>query len=94
MGLRVSIKLGSSSFCFLHSIMDSQSLTGRAGAGDVKISVVPKPETEPLAVAYELSPEQANFFKGETRIDDDGDLRSHILEVQEKAYKVRDHNVF
>ncbi|KAH0840326.1 hypothetical protein J3R83DRAFT_1342 [Lanmaoa asiatica] len=68
--------------------MDTQSLTGLAGAGDLKITAAAKPDTEPLAAAYELSPEQATFFKAETGIDDDDDLRTHILEVQEGAYKI------
>ncbi|KAG2153710.1 uncharacterized protein EDB93DRAFT_1239663 [Suillus bovinus] len=37
---------------------------------------------------YSLSSEQAEFFKAQTGIDDDEDLKRHILEVQAKAYKV------
>ncbi|KAG1855885.1 hypothetical protein C8R48DRAFT_608723 [Suillus tomentosus] len=36
---------------------------------------------------YSLSSEQAEFFKAQTDIDDDEDLKRHILEVQVKAYK-------
>jgi hypothetical protein len=36
---------------------------------------------------YNLSPAQAAFFKTQTGIDDDEDLKRHILEVQAKAYK-------
>ena len=68
--------------------MHTQSLTGYPGAGDVKISAVLKPDTEPLTAAYRLSPEQATFFKGETGIHNDDKLRTHILEVQQRAYKV------
>ncbi|KAG6373878.1 hypothetical protein JVT61DRAFT_6031 [Boletus reticuloceps] len=68
--------------------MDTQALTGHAGSGDLKVSAVVKPYTVPLAAAYELSPEQATFFKAQTGIDDDDDLRSHILKVQEKAYEI------
>ncbi|KAG6375909.1 hypothetical protein JVT61DRAFT_11704 [Boletus reticuloceps] len=68
--------------------MDTQSLTGYAGAGDLKISAVVNPDTVPLAAAYELAPEQATFFKTQTRVDDDDNLRCHILKVQEKAYHV------
>ena len=68
--------------------MEAQTLTGRVGAVDPKISAVINLDTEPLAAAYELSPEQTTFFKAETGIDDDDDLRTHILGVQEKAYKV------
>jgi len=50
--------------------------------------VMAKPCTVPLAAAYGLSPEQASFFKAQTGIDDDDDLRSHILKVQEKAYEI------
>ncbi|KAG2361434.1 hypothetical protein BDR07DRAFT_1409788 [Suillus spraguei] len=37
---------------------------------------------------YSLSPKQAEFFKAQTGINDDEDLKKHILEVQAKAYKV------
>ncbi|KAG2347784.1 hypothetical protein BDR05DRAFT_957373 [Suillus weaverae] len=37
---------------------------------------------------YSLSPAQAAFFKTQTGIDDDKDLKKHILEVQAKAYKL------
>ncbi|KAG8219066.1 hypothetical protein J3R82DRAFT_4822 [Butyriboletus roseoflavus] len=68
--------------------MDTQLLTGLAGAGDLKVSAMVKPETEPLDAAYALSSKQTTFFKAQTRIDDDDDLRTHILEVQERAYEV------
>ncbi|KAG2737260.1 hypothetical protein P692DRAFT_20842489, partial [Suillus brevipes Sb2] len=38
-------------------------------------------------VLYSLSSEEAAFFKAQTNIDDDEDLKRHILEVQAKAYK-------
>ncbi|KAF8139028.1 hypothetical protein EV363DRAFT_1315604 [Boletus edulis] len=68
--------------------MDTQSLTGHAGAGDLKISPVVNPDIVPLAAAYELSPEQATFFKAQTGVDDDDNLRCHMLKVQEKAYDI------
>ncbi|KAG2079285.1 hypothetical protein BDR04DRAFT_1086505 [Suillus decipiens] len=37
---------------------------------------------------YNLSSKQAEFFKAQTGIDGDEDLKKHILEVQAKAYKV------
>lgn len=37
---------------------------------------------------YDLSSEEAAFFKAEIGIDDDEGLKRHILEVQAKAYKV------
>lgn len=70
--------------------METQTLTVHAGTGDLKVTAVILPDTEPLGAGYGLSPEQANFFKAETRIDDDDDLRAHILNVQEKAYRVSD----
>ena len=70
--------------------MATQALTERTPAGDVKLIGVVIPDTEPLGTAYGPSPEQAAFFKAQTGIDDDDDLRNHILEVQEKAYQVRD----
>ena len=36
---------------------------------------------------YSLSSEEAAFFKAQIGIDDDEDLKRHILEVQAKAYK-------
>lgn len=70
--------------------MDTQILTGHAGAGDLNITAVLKPDTDTqsLAAAYGLSARQATFFKAKTGIDDDDDLRTHILEVQERAYEV------
>ena len=35
-----------------------------------------------------LDPETEEFFKAETGIQDGGELRKHIVEVQEEAYKV------
>ncbi|KAG2074283.1 hypothetical protein BDR04DRAFT_1049011 [Suillus decipiens] len=37
---------------------------------------------------YGLSLEEAAFFKAQTGIDNDEDLKRHILEVQAKAYKI------
>ena len=36
----------------------------------------------------ELNPEEEAFFKSETGIHDTEELRKHIIEVQEDAYKV------
>lgn len=36
----------------------------------------------------ELSPREEAFFKAETGIQDTEELRKHIIEVQEEAYKV------
>jgi hypothetical protein len=36
----------------------------------------------------ELNPEEETFFKSETGIQDTEELRRHIIEVQEDAYKV------
>jgi hypothetical protein len=38
---------------------------------------------------YSLGGDQAAFFKQHTGIQDDGELRRHILEVQREAYDVR-----
>ncbi|KAL4071856.1 hypothetical protein J3A83DRAFT_4371831 [Scleroderma citrinum] len=37
---------------------------------------------------YYLSPDEATFFKATTGINDDEELKAHILMAQEKAYKV------
>lgn len=39
---------------------------------------------------YKLGDEEASFFKQYTGINDDEELRQHILQVQKEAYKVRD----
>jgi hypothetical protein len=38
---------------------------------------------------YKITAEQAEFFKQQTGITDDDELKGHILAVQAKAYKVR-----
>ncbi|KAF8555541.1 hypothetical protein OG21DRAFT_1521687 [Imleria badia] len=69
--------------------MDRQSSLTERPIGDLKVTAAVQPATEPsLDAAYGLSPEQANFFKAETGIDDDDDLRTHILKVQRKAYEI------
>ncbi|KDQ58877.1 hypothetical protein JAAARDRAFT_33617 [Jaapia argillacea MUCL 33604] len=40
------------------------------------------------ASSYSLDEEESEFFKAETGIHDDEELRTHIVAVQEKAYKV------
>ncbi|KAG1750827.1 hypothetical protein EDB19DRAFT_1893347 [Suillus lakei] len=54
--------------------------------GDVtfQTAVIPTIDTS----HYNLSPAQIAFFKTQIGIDDDEDLKRHILEVQAKAYKV------
>ncbi|KIK79942.1 hypothetical protein PAXRUDRAFT_833842 [Paxillus rubicundulus Ve08.2h10] len=37
---------------------------------------------------YKITPSQAEFFKAQTGITDDKELKQHIFEVQEAAYKV------
>jgi len=37
---------------------------------------------------YSLTPEDAVFFKTQIGIDDDDEMKRHILEIQAKAYKV------
>lgn len=54
--------------------------------GDVTFCTESLPGVD--ASLYKLSPAQAAFFKTQTGIDDDEDLKRHILEVQAKAYKV------
>jgi hypothetical protein len=74
--------------------MEDKTITGQPGAGDLKISVQLMPDTEPLSAGYDLSEDQAIFFKEQTRIHDDDDLRTHILAVQERAWKVSDVALF
>ncbi|KAG1821674.1 uncharacterized protein BJ212DRAFT_914119 [Suillus subaureus] len=54
--------------------------------GDVTVRTASVPTVD--TSFYNLSPAQAAFFKTQTGIDDDEDLKRHILEVQAKAYKV------
>ena len=37
---------------------------------------------------YKITPEQADFFKAQTGITSDEELKQHIIAVQEAAYKV------
>ncbi|KAG1835394.1 hypothetical protein DFJ58DRAFT_908610 [Suillus subalutaceus] len=54
--------------------------------GDVTFQTAPMPTLDPDL--YRLSSEEAAFFKAQIGIDDDEDLKRHILEVQAKAYKI------
>ena len=38
---------------------------------------------------YHLTDEERTFFKQQTGIQDDDELKAHVLEVQAEAYKVR-----
>ncbi|KAG2154062.1 hypothetical protein DEU56DRAFT_436109 [Suillus clintonianus] len=51
---------------------------------DVTFSSIPKVDTS----LYKLSPEEYVFFKAQIGIDDDEDLKKHILEIQAKAYEI------
>ena len=37
---------------------------------------------------YDLSDEESSFFKQQTGIQDDDELKEHIIQVQAEAYKV------
>ncbi|KAI6114468.1 hypothetical protein F5141DRAFT_1187972 [Pisolithus sp. B1] len=50
------------------------------------VQVVDVPPLDPST--YSLTPDETEFFKAVTGIDDDEKLRAHILIAQEKAYKV------
>ncbi|KAG1759587.1 hypothetical protein EDD22DRAFT_905539 [Suillus occidentalis] len=52
--------------------------------GDVTFRTIPAAD----ASLYKLTSEEAVFFKAQIGIDDDEDLKRHILEVQAKAYKI------
>lgn len=52
--------------------------------GDVTFQTIPAVD----ASLYKLTSEEAAFFKAQIGIDDDEDLKRHILEVQAKAYKI------
>ncbi|KAG8219103.1 hypothetical protein J3R82DRAFT_4868 [Butyriboletus roseoflavus] len=55
--------------------------------GDVILTAT-KSDTSPLSASYKLSPKQSEFFKTQIGIEDDEALKKHIMEVQERAYKV------
>ena len=68
---------------------DTKTLTGSARAGDIKVgAVIGKPDTMTLRIVYGLSPKQVIFFTTETGINNDNDLKTHILEVQKRACQV------
>ena len=50
---------------------------------ETRLRVLPLDDT-----LLELNPEEEVFFKSETGIQDTAELRKHIIEVQEDAYKV------
>ena len=57
------------------------------------MSIEAETETHPHALQLdntllELNPEEEAFFKSETGIQDTEELKKHIIEVQEDAYKV------
>ncbi|KIK40734.1 hypothetical protein CY34DRAFT_764385 [Suillus luteus UH-Slu-Lm8-n1] len=56
--------------------------------GDITFQTPSKPIVAVDTSLYNLSTEEAAFFKAQTGIDDDEDLKKHILEVQAKAYEV------
>jgi hypothetical protein len=39
-------------------------------------------------IFYSLDSEELDFFLTETRIDNESNLKTHIMDVQAKAYKV------
>lgn len=55
--------------------------------GDIRFHAASVPTVD--TSLYNLSPAQAAFFKTQTGINDDEDLKRHILEVQAKAYKIK-----
>jgi hypothetical protein len=55
--------------------------------GDIPFQTTSKPIVAVDTSFYSLSTEEAAFFKAQTGIDDDEDLKKHILEVQAKAYE-------
>ncbi|OAX39568.1 hypothetical protein K503DRAFT_769418 [Rhizopogon vinicolor AM-OR11-026] len=54
--------------------------------GDINFSIASIPAVD--ASLYSLTSEEAAFFKTQIGIDDDDELKRHIMEVQAKAYKV------
>ncbi|KAG6328583.1 hypothetical protein ID866_10506, partial [Astraeus odoratus] len=59
--------------------------------GDRMVHLAEVPKLDPSL--YSLSPEEAAFFKSATGIEDDDELRAHILSVQEKTWRVRSHHM-
>jgi hypothetical protein len=55
--------------------------------GDITFQTPSKPIVALDTSLYSLSTEEAAFFKAQTGIDDDEDLKKHILDVQAKAYE-------
>lgn len=64
--------------------MEDTAIHADSKVGDAcQATSTPKEDTS----LYSLSPKQAEFFKAQTGINDNEDLKKHILEVQAKAYK-------
>ena len=53
-----------------------------------KVERLPRVPQPGGSVLLELDPDAERFFKAETKIQDSVELRKHIIEVQEEAYKV------
>ena len=63
--------------------IDSSSVVQQAGNVDGQLKKVQLDES-----LYKLGGDQAEFFKQQTRIVDDEDLKRHVLAVQKEAYDV------
>ncbi|KAI6114482.1 hypothetical protein F5141DRAFT_1270925 [Pisolithus sp. B1] len=68
----------------MDSVETSQADTFPFGHSSVQIVDVPRLDPS----IYSLTPDEAEFFKAATGINDDNMLRAHILRAQEEAYKV------
>ena len=66
------------------SISDSSSTPQRSTQRAVEVAL-----SETL---YSLTDEERTFFKQQTGIQGDDELKAHILQVQAEAYKVSDGN--
>ncbi|KAF9219079.1 hypothetical protein BS17DRAFT_437260 [Gyrodon lividus] len=67
-------------------LQNQQSPSATVSLGDISVK-----QNSLLALQkqyYKITPAQAAFFKSQTGITDDEELKQHILEVQEAAYKV------
>ena len=77
---------------FIPSSMESttmhQDTILRLGDVTFRSASIPTADTS----LYSLSSDEAAFFKTQIGIDNDEDLKRHILEVQAKAYKASHSN--
>jgi hypothetical protein len=64
---------------------ESDNISALQGPAQLRLNIRVPALNERL---YDLTDEERSFFKQQTEIQDDDELKAHILQVQAEAYKV------